>query len=169
MQRGPDLRINNIQPSDAGTYICLVSPDESQLTQIGDDDDDASSWSSRDQEKMSDNSFLEGLTIVLKVRSVPGPVTKLSVRLSTILGVLMWEYSSNYSGGYPVKSFTAEFRKYCADIDEVTNASLLLWHRLDPQNIPANVVCITCLIFYLLAFYSMAFLIPITMEIIIAN
>ncbi|XP_055297286.1 uncharacterized protein LOC129565929 [Sitodiplosis mosellana] len=133
--RGPDLRINNIQPSDAGIYICLVSPDESELTQVGNDDD--SSWSS--QEKPTDNSFLEGLTIVLKVRSVPGPVTKLSVRLSTILGVLIWEYSSNHSGGYPVKSFTAEFRKYCADVDELTNASLLLWHQLDPQNIPANV------------------------------
>lgn len=131
------MRIYNIQPSDAGTYICLVSPDESDLTDVI-DDEDTSSWSS--QEKPVDNSFLEGLTIVLKVRSVPGPVTKLSVRLSTILGVLMWEYSSNNSGGYPIKSFTAEFRKYCADIDEMTNATLLLWHRLDPQNIPANVV-----------------------------
>lgn len=138
------MRIYNIQPSDAGTYICLVSPDESELTQL--DDEDNSSWSSSSQEKTTENSFLEGLTIVLKVRSVPGPVTKLSVRLSTILGVLMWEYSSNYSGGYPIKSFTADYRKFCSDIDDSTNASLLLWHRLDPQNIPANVVSDTFLI-----------------------
>lgn len=131
-QRGSDLRIYNIQPSDAGTYICLVSPDESELTQVGDDDFSSSN------DKITDNSFLEGLTIVLKVRSVPGQVSRLSVRLSTIIGVLMWEFPSNRSGGYPIKSFTAEFRKYF-DIDE-TNLTTQLWHRLDPQNIPANVV-----------------------------
>ncbi|XP_031632087.1 uncharacterized protein LOC116346282 [Contarinia nasturtii] len=127
--RGSDLRIYNIQPSDAGTYVCLVSPDESELTRVGDDDDS--------NEKITDNSFLEGLTIVLKVRSVPGPVSKFSVRLSTIIGILMWEYPSNRSGGYPVKSFTAEFRKYF-DVDE-SNITTQLWHRLDPQNIPSNV------------------------------
>lgn len=98
--------------------------------------EDSSSWSSK--EKVGDSSFLEGLTIVLKVRSVPGPVTLLSVRLSTILGVLMWEYQSNHSGGYPVKSFTAEFRKYI-DIED-SNGTIQQWHRLDPENIPANVV-----------------------------
>lgn len=128
------MRIFNIQPSDAGTYICLVSPDESELTQVV--NEDSSSWSSN--EKSSDNSFLEGLTIVLKVRSVPGPVSKLSVRLSTIVGVLMWEFNSTNSGGYPIKSFTAEFRKY-SDNDD-SNATSNQWHQLDPENIPGNVV-----------------------------
>lgn len=136
LQRGPDLRIFNIQPSDAGTYICLVSPDESDLIRIA--DEDISSESSNEQ--ISDSSFLEGLTIVLKVRSVPGPVSKLSVRLSTILGVLMWEFHSNHSGGYPIKSFTAEYREYC-DFEN-SNASSQQWERYDPENIPANVVCI---------------------------
>lgn len=128
------MRINNIQPSDAGTYICLVSPHESDLTDIS--DEDSTSWSSN--EKTIDNSFLEGLTIMLKVRSVPGPVTKLSVRLTTILGVLMWEFPSNRSGGYPVKSFTTEMRKISNDDD--LNETSHLWHRLDPENIPGNVV-----------------------------
>lgn len=134
-QRGPDLRIFNIQPSDAGTYICLVSPDESELTQVG--DEDSSSWSSN--ERIGDSSFLECSTIILKVRSVPGPVSRLSVRLSTILGVLMWEFHSNNSGGYPIKSFTTEFRRYFDILDE-TNTTAHKWHRLDPENIPANVV-----------------------------
>lgn len=103
-------------------------------------DEDATAWSSNEKPQI-DDSFLEGLTIVLRVRSVPGPVTRLSVRLSTILGVLMWEFSSNYSGGYPVKSFTAEFRKYFDDFDEKTNATVIQqWNQLDPENIPANVV-----------------------------
>lgn len=128
------MRINNIQPSDAGTYICLVSPYESDLIEV--ENEDTSTWSF--DKKPIDDSFLEGLTIVLKVRSVPGPVTKLSVKLSTILGVLVWEFQSNHSGGYPVKSFTAEFRKYF-DVDDF-NATSHPWHQLDPQNIPANVV-----------------------------
>lgn len=113
----------------------MVSPEESDLTEVG-SDVDSSTWSSI--EKTIDNSFLEGLTIVLKVRSVPGPVSKLSVRLSTILGVLAWEFNSTNSGGYPVKSFTAEFRRYF-DVD-VSNITTQLWHRLDPENIPSNVV-----------------------------
>lgn len=124
------MRINNIQPSDAGTYVCLVSPLEADLTEIGDYDSN---------ERSIDNSFLEGLTIVLRVRSVPGSVTRLSVRLSTILGVLMWEFPSNRSGGYPIRSFTAELRKYFEDTD-ITNDTTQLWHRLDPEDIPSNVV-----------------------------
>lgn len=127
------MQINNIQPSDAGTYVCLVTPDESELMEVS-RNEDTSSWSS--SEKITDNSYLEGLTIVLKVRSVPGPVSKLGVRLSTILGVLIWEFPSNHSGGYPLKSFTAEYRKY-SDIEESNTQQ---WQLLDPQNIPANVV-----------------------------
>lgn len=109
-----------------------MSPHESELTNVEDGDTKSSKG------KITDNSFLEGMTIVLKVRSVPGPVTKLSVRLSTILGVLMWEHSTNNSGGHPVKSFTAEYRKY---VDEKeTNVTLKQWHQLDPRHIPSNVV-----------------------------
>lgn len=80
--------------------------------------------------------FYEALTIILKVRSVPGPVTSLGIRISTILGVMMWEFPKNHSNGYPIISFTAEVRKYMDESCE--NASL--WERLDPNNIPANVV-----------------------------
>lgn len=103
---------------------------EDDLTEIGDYDS---------SERTSDNSFLEGLTIVLRVRSVPGPVTRLTVRLSTILGVLMWEFPMNRSNGYPVRSFTAELRRYFEDTEDV-NVTTLLWHRLDPEDIPGNVV-----------------------------
>lgn len=101
--------MNNIKPADAGTYVCLASIENDET------------------------SNYEALTIVLKVRTTPGTVTKLGVSLSTVLGVLMWEISLNRSGGYPVKSFTVEFRKYVEDNETE-------WIRLDPQNIPANVV-----------------------------
>lgn len=135
-QFGPDLQINNIQTSDSGTYICLVSRNDVDAIQNKNDAEDPSSWSS--DERFSNNDFYEILTIILKVRSTPGPVARLSVRLSTILGVLMWEFYSNHSGGYPIKSFTAEFRKF---IDlSLINSTEHEWHRFDPQNIPANVV-----------------------------
>lgn len=103
---------------------------------IENEDENSSTWSSDEISKEID--FYETLTIVLKVRSTPGPVTRLSVRLSTILGVLMWEFSSNYSGGYPIRSFTAEMREY-VDLNEI-NATEKEWHQFDPQNIPSNVV-----------------------------
>lgn len=99
----------NIQTTESGTYTCLATIDS------------------------DDNSSYEALTIVLRVRTAPEAVAKLVVSLSTILGVLMWEFSSNRSGGYPVKSFTAEFRKYVEDNETE-------WQQLDPQNIPSNVV-----------------------------
>lgn len=114
----------------------MLSPNEFDLTKVVADDEPDSTSSSNDKPPI-DHSYLEGLTIVLKVRSVPGPVNKLSVRLSTILGVLIWEFSSNHSGGYPVKSFTAEFRKYCSE-EEINGTQQ--WHQLDPENIPSNVV-----------------------------
>lgn len=82
--------------------------------------------------------YYEALTIILKVRSVPGPVARLGIRISTILGVMMWEFPKNHSGGYPIISFTAEVRKYTDSSCE--NATV--WERMDPNNIPANVVCV---------------------------
>lgn len=108
-QRDSILRLNNIQATDSGTYVCLASIENDETTNY------------------------EALTIVLKVRTAPGTMTKLGVSLSTVLGVMMWEFSSNNSGGYPIKSFTAEFRKYVEDNETE-------WQRLDPQNIPSNVV-----------------------------
>lgn len=84
-----------------------------------------------------EGQFTEALTIKLKVRTVPGPVSRLTVRISTILGVLKWDFPKNHTGGYPLKSFTAEFRKYPTDEDNATE-----WERLDPNNIPSNVVSV---------------------------
>lgn len=103
------------------------------------DDDDAGNESddvSMANYQSDGKDYYEALTIILKVRSVPGPVTRLGIRISTILGVMMWEFPKNHSGGYPIISFTAEVRKYTDALCE--NATE--WERMDPNNIPANVV-----------------------------
>lgn len=145
-QRGPDLSIENVQRYDAGVYVCLVSaddgrdPNDMMGNSIDDDDiENESTDVSMPNYPASENDYYEALTIVLKVRSVPGPVTRLGIRISTILGVMMWDFPKNHSNGYPVISFTAELRKYT----DSTCENATEWERLDPNNIPANVVTST--------------------------
>lgn len=88
-----------------------------------------------------ETEFTKELMLTLKVRSRPGPVANLTVRISTILGVLKWDFEKNNTGGYPLKSFTAQFRKYVnTDTTNCTNSTEMEWDRLDPRNIPSNVV-----------------------------
>lgn len=90
----------------------------------------------------------EALNILIRVRSVPGPVSRLSMRISTIVGVLRWEFNQNVTGGYPLKSFTAEYRKY-RDVRFVVNKTENVWMTMDPNNIPANVVSLLLEIFFM--------------------
>ena len=134
IQMGRELSLFNVKPSHGGTYICLASSVYDDENMMQTNLDYASNYN--DIESIErEGQFIEALTIKLTVRSVPGPVSRLTVRISTILGVLKWDFPKNHTGGYPLKSFTAEFRKY--PIDE---ANATEWERLDPNNIPSNVV-----------------------------
>lgn len=127
LQQGANLIIQNVQTDDEGTYVCLKKKSESE------DISEYDSTESDDIIESDDRSATEVLTVYLRVRAPPGPVSLISVRLSTVLGVLMWEFPTNHSGGYPIISFTAEYRNY----NETHETD---WERLDPNNIPANVV-----------------------------
>lgn len=119
--------------------MCLISLYDN-LDMMGTDDD----YDSRIVELNTmdfDNDFTKELVLTLKIRSRPGPVANLTVRISTILGVLKWDFEKNNTGGYPLKSFTAQFRKYIDPDVNCTNSSYFEWDRLDPRNIPSNVVC----------------------------
>ncbi|KAM8718951.1 hypothetical protein ACLKA7_011626 [Drosophila subpalustris] len=77
--------------------------------------------------------------IRLTVRTTPGPVTQLYFKASTILGFLIWRFNKTLSGGYPVRSFTAEYRNVSYHV-QPTNASYEHeWTRMDPINIAPNV------------------------------
>lgn len=126
-QAGSDLLLTNVTTQDAGTYTCLIStssPDSSALLN-----------DSADIYESMDDIYVEAMKIKVIIRTVPGPVSRLSLRISTILGVLMWEFKKNMSGGYPLKSFTAEFRQTAKN-----NETSREWERLDPINIAPNVV-----------------------------
>ncbi|KAJ6639115.1 hypothetical protein Bhyg_11854 [Pseudolycoriella hygida] len=123
---GSDLLLRNVTTRDAGTYTCLISTSSI----------DASTFlnGSAVMYQNLDDTYVEAMKANVVIRTVPGPVSRLSLRISTILGVLMWEFKKNMSGGYPLKSFTAEFRRTA-----YSNESLRKWERLDPINIAPNV------------------------------
>lgn len=78
--------------------------------------------------------------INLTVRTPPGPVTKLYFKASTILGFLVWRFNKTNSGGYPVRSFTAEFRNVSYESPPFNSSFEHKWSRMDPINIAPNVV-----------------------------
>ncbi|XP_017488135.1 PREDICTED: uncharacterized protein LOC108376434 [Rhagoletis zephyria] len=76
----------------------------------------------------------------LTVRTPPGPVTQLYFKASTILGFLIWRFNKANSGGYPVRSFTAEFRNVSYNETPYNHTFEHEWSRMDPINIAPNVV-----------------------------
>ncbi|XP_075155830.1 uncharacterized protein LOC142229180 isoform X2 [Haematobia irritans] len=77
--------------------------------------------------------------INLTVRTPPGPVSQLYFKASTILGFLVWRFNKTNSGGYPVRSFTAEFRNVSYDTPPYNSSFEHQWSRMDPINIAPNV------------------------------
>ncbi|XP_030381949.1 contactin-2 [Scaptodrosophila lebanonensis] len=76
---------------------------------------------------------------LLRVRTTPGPVTQLYFKASTILGFLIWRFNKTQSGGYPVRSFTAEFRNVSYTVPPHNASYEHAWSRMDPINIAPNV------------------------------
>ncbi|KAH8342288.1 hypothetical protein KR084_004171, partial [Drosophila pseudotakahashii] len=75
----------------------------------------------------------------LIVRTVPGPVSQLYFKASTILGFLIWRFNKTQSGGYPVRSFTAEYRNVSYKTPPANSSFEHAWSRMDPINIAFNV------------------------------
>lgn len=74
----------------------------------------------------------------LSVRTTPGPVSQLYFKASTILGFLIWRFNKSNSGGYPIRSFTSEFRNVSYKNEESRKKGHA-WERMDPINIAPNV------------------------------
>lgn len=80
---------------------------------------------------------MENYKARVKVRTSPDAVAHLSARVTTIVGVLMWKFYPNQTGGHAIKCFTADYRQY--NNDDNTNETK--WIRLDPSHITPNAVC----------------------------
>ncbi|KAH8416901.1 hypothetical protein KR222_011692, partial [Zaprionus bogoriensis] len=77
--------------------------------------------------------------VKLTVRTTPGPVTQLYFKASTILGFLIWRFNKTQTGGYPVRSFTAEYRNISYRTPPANASYEHAWSRMDPINIAPNV------------------------------
>ncbi|XP_068139647.1 contactin-1a isoform X6 [Drosophila tropicalis] len=91
------------------------------------------------QEEQDEMEYQACQRTLLKVRTTPGPVTQLYFKASTILGFLIWRFNKTQSGGYPVRSFTAEYRNVSYDQMPVNETYEHAWSRMDPINIAPNV------------------------------
>jgi hypothetical protein len=135
--------LTNITPNDEGLYTCSKIISSSEID-------------SNNQTYPSNNNFNDNLNVstvissdsdtesvveVIKsnviVRTTPGPVSKFTVRTTTIIGVIVWEVFPNRTatGGYPIRDFTAEMRRMPEN--ESDNP---MWERLDPHHISPNAV-----------------------------
>lgn len=153
---GGVLRLYRLQRSDAAVYVCLVAASSKHGQQLlaaaadtstevaeppgtnGTSNVSSSNSSNHYQPAVyenTDGTFVEALRVRVIVRSVPCAVTRLSMRISTILGVLIWEYNRTTAYAHPLKSFTAEYRLHNA-------TQPLPWDRLDPKNISPNIVSV---------------------------
>ncbi|XP_037932149.1 contactin-1a [Teleopsis dalmanni] len=79
------------------------------------------------------------LKVNLTVRTPPGPVSQLYFKASTILGFLIWRFNKTAAGGYPVRSFTAEYRNVSYVQTPYNSSFEHAWIRMDPINIAPNV------------------------------
>lgn len=93
-----------------------------------------------DAEEEEEEKYQAFQRIKLTVRTTPGPVTQLYFKASTILGFLIWRFNKTQSGGFPVRSFTAEYRNISYRTPPANASYEHEWIRMDPINIAPNVV-----------------------------
>ncbi|XP_017144523.1 uncharacterized protein LOC108157132 isoform X1 [Drosophila miranda] len=110
-----------------------AQPKKQELGQKPDQDQD------QGQEEEEELAYQAYQRTKLTVRTVPGPVTQLYFKASTILGFLIWRFNKTQSGGYPVRSFTAEFRNVSYSQPPANASFEHAWTRMDPINIAPNV------------------------------
>lgn len=128
-QTGHSLSLRNVSETDAGIYICL------KLHKIFNASNPNETIISSTTEE-AESEYYKSRKVLLIVRTPPGPVNLLWFKASTILGYLIWRFNATTnSGGYPVRSFTAEYR----NVSPIENQTYP-WSRLDPINISPNIV-----------------------------
>ncbi|XP_022208674.2 uncharacterized protein LOC111065032 isoform X2 [Drosophila obscura] len=165
VQTGRLLVLRNVSTSDAGIYVCFAtttttratatspatttSPrlenEEEEQQQLPEEETAAAAATTTQPKEQQQEEVEEELKYQayqrtkLTVRTVPGPVTQLYFKASTILGFLIWRFNKTQSGGYPVRSFTAEYRNVSYSQPPANASFEHAWIRMDPINIAFNV------------------------------
>ncbi|XP_017055404.1 uncharacterized protein LOC122319697 isoform X1 [Drosophila ficusphila] len=133
--------------SNLATSATTSSPNQQQQESEKQDEDDVevresprdSQQESETEEEEVEVEYQAQQRTRLIVRTVPGPVSQLYFKASTILGFLIWRFNKTQSGGYPVRSFTAEYRNVSYKTPPANASFEHAWSRMDPINIAFNV------------------------------
>ncbi|XP_033169258.1 uncharacterized protein LOC117146815 isoform X3 [Drosophila mauritiana] len=162
VQTGRVLVLRNVSTTDAGIYVCFASVPRPSTTATSAttspqnqqeketrplEDEDGGHGESvsptddqpKEAEMEEEVEYLAHQRTKLIVRTVPGPVSQLYFKASTILGFLIWRFNKTQSGGYPVRSFTAEYRNVSYKTPPANASFEHAWSRMDPINIAFNV------------------------------
>ncbi|KRK07001.1 uncharacterized protein LOC6525975 isoform X2 [Drosophila yakuba] len=167
VQTGRVLVLRNVSTTDAGIYVCFASVprptttataatsattslqnQKEKATRPLEDEDGGQGETvspketgavQQEVEMEEEVEYLAHQRTKLIVRTVPGPVSQLYFKASTILGFLIWRFNKTQSGGYPVRSFTAEYRNVSYKTPPANASFEHAWSRMDPINIAFNV------------------------------
>ncbi|XP_030566086.1 uncharacterized protein LOC115766333 isoform X2 [Drosophila novamexicana] len=161
IQTGRILVLRNVSTSDGGIYVCFatlpVTTTRATSTAATAIPATAATTSSQQQQQQTlgveqgkqepnaeemevvEQAYQAYQRIKLTVRTTPGPVSQLYFKASTILGFLIWRFNKTQSGGYPVRSFTAEYRNVSYRTPPANASYEHQWSRMDPINIAPNV------------------------------
>ncbi|KRF82519.1 uncharacterized protein Dvir_GJ19545, isoform C [Drosophila virilis] len=161
IQTGRILVLRNVSTSDGGIYVCFatlpVTTTRATSTTATAMPATAATTSSQQQQQQTlavergeqepnaeevevvEQAYQAYQRIKLTVRTTPGPVSQLYFKASTILGFLIWRFNKTQSGGYPVRSFTAEYRNVSYRTPPANASYEHEWSRMDPINIAPNV------------------------------
>ncbi|XP_017853443.1 uncharacterized protein LOC108607263 isoform X3 [Drosophila busckii] len=169
IQTGRVLVLRNVSTADGGIYVCFATlpraaattttttaatiittviaattsaQQEQQLEQpeqVLQQPELSEGTTAANQAEEQELAYQAVQRVKLTVRTTPGPVTQLYFKASTILGFLIWRFNKTQSGGYPVRSFTAEFRNVSYRTPPANASYEHAWIRMDPINIAPNV------------------------------
>ncbi|XP_043659872.1 uncharacterized protein LOC122624411 isoform X2 [Drosophila teissieri] len=159
VQTGRVLVLRNVSTTDAGIYVCFASvprptttataatsattspqnQEEKERRPLEDEDGGQGETQQEAEMEEVEVEYLAHQRTKLIVRTVPGPVSQLYFKASTILGFLIWRFNKTQSGGYPVRSFTAEYRNVSYKTPPANASFEHAWSRMDPINIAFNV------------------------------
>lgn len=147
--------MKNVSTSDQGLYVCFSAVSNLNTNETNEQTKNVQETTSnilKESENMTkfdknwqplvaEEEFEALQKVKLIVRTTPGPVSQLYFKPSTILGFLIWRFNrSASSGGYPVRSFTAEYRNVSYPTPPYNSSFEHEWIRMDPINIAPNVV-----------------------------
>lgn len=119
--------------STADSFVIFSAASRNESSNVSSSSEDLPSTAQFDSSSTPDR-YVELRRVHVKVRTSPLAVSNFFVRASTIIAVLVWEVLPNRTGGYAIRDFTAEMRKFRMTDEDPEER----WETIDPRHISPN-------------------------------